>query len=158
MNASAFITGNELADICGIRNNTPKSEEFCLGYISGVLDAEELAIINRIRVGQVTQEELKLIDLNIELARKQLKIIDQLAPFQVRLIGRSLAEHGLDPKDRRSNVPRSILTLKACLPHYATRQQLADVVTKYLRDNPAERHQPAQFLVLEALATAFPCN
>lgn len=45
-----------------------------------------------------------------------------------------------------------------CLPKNATEEQLADVVTKYLRQHPEERHYTAQSDVLVALAEAFPCN
>lgn len=146
VSAAATPTGNELAERCD------RSAAYCIGYISGVIDAEEFGIVGRIRVGQLTPAEVKVTEISRELVRKQLKNIDQLKPFQVRLVGRALAEHGLDPDEPKSNSP-----LKACLPYYATRQQLTDVVTKHLRDNPATRHLPAQMLVVDALATAFPC-
>jgi hypothetical protein len=44
-----------------------------------------------------------------------------------------------------------------CLPGNVTVEELRDVVTHYLRDNPRERSQPASDLVGLALATNFPC-
>lgn len=151
VSAVATTTGNELAYRCD------QSAAYCIGYISGVIDAETdpLGFGRRIQFGQPTTEEFKLIELNRQLTRKQLQNIHQLQPFQVRLLGRFLAEHGLDPKEPGSNRPWH---LKACLPNSATRPQLVDVVSKFLRDNPAERHNEAQGLVVRALATAFPCD
>lgn len=45
-----------------------------------------------------------------------------------------------------------------CIPEGVTKGQLADVVTKYLADNPAIRHGDAGNLVPEALNAAFPCQ
>jgi hypothetical protein len=36
--------------------------------------------------------------------------------------------------------------------------QAARIVTKYLRDNPAELHEPEAFLVISAYKQAFPCS
>jgi len=45
-----------------------------------------------------------------------------------------------------------------CLPSNATQAQVADVVTKYLRDYPERRHFLAYSTVAVALADAFPCS
>ena len=45
-----------------------------------------------------------------------------------------------------------------CTPKEVTRGQERDVVVKYLRDHPEERHESAALLVLHALTTAFPCK
>jgi hypothetical protein len=44
-----------------------------------------------------------------------------------------------------------------CSPSNATSAQLADVVVKHLRDNPATRSDPAHWLVREAYTQAWPC-
>lgn len=44
-----------------------------------------------------------------------------------------------------------------CIPQDATNEQLRDVVVKYLRNNPATRHQTARILVWQAYREAFPC-
>lgn len=36
--------------------------------------------------------------------------------------------------------------------------QIAEVVAKYLNDNPAKRSEPAYYLVEESLLVAFPCR
>lgn len=45
-----------------------------------------------------------------------------------------------------------------CPPPEATGRQLRDVILKYFTDNPAERHEPAVFLIIEAMRKAFPCK
>lgn len=45
-----------------------------------------------------------------------------------------------------------------CIPEGVTKGQLADVVTRYLADHPAQRHDEAGNLVPEALKRAFPCR
>ena len=45
-----------------------------------------------------------------------------------------------------------------CKPPEVTNGQLKDVVVKYLRANPAERHERADKLVLFALIKAWPCK
>jgi hypothetical protein len=45
----------------------------------------------------------------------------------------------------------------ACMPDNLTDGQLRDLVIKYLRDNPAIRHNSAANLVIFALKGAFPC-
>ena len=140
--SAVATTGNELASLCQIK-------EFCLGYVSGVIDVDVGRRIRATRTPPPTREELELIDLNTELMRKQLEILDQLQPGQLRLIGKSLIENGLAPLDSISNY---------CLPANVTRRQLVDVMTKYLQDNPAQRHRMAFGLVLSALEAAFPCK
>ena len=44
-----------------------------------------------------------------------------------------------------------------CLPKIVSNDQLLDIVTKDLRDNPSERHYGASSSVLESLMRAFPC-
>lgn len=45
-----------------------------------------------------------------------------------------------------------------CPPETATSGQIRDVVVKSLRDDPAERHKSADFLVVKSLLAAFPCS
>jgi hypothetical protein len=45
-----------------------------------------------------------------------------------------------------------------CLPDKATGKQLIDVVVKWLRENPAERHYSAASNIQVALQQAFPCD
>lgn len=45
-----------------------------------------------------------------------------------------------------------------CLSPDATLGQFRDIVMKFLRDNPASRHDSARFLVQMAMRDAFPCN
>jgi hypothetical protein len=45
-----------------------------------------------------------------------------------------------------------------CTPEGVRFGQMRDVVIKYLRDNPAQRHQSRFVLVLDALQAAFPCK
>jgi Ssp1 endopeptidase immunity protein Rap1a len=148
VSATATPTGNELAERCD------RSAVYCLGYISGVVDVEQFGIFERIRVGQLTPADRKVIEVTRELARKNLNLknTDQLKPFQLRLIGLALVKYEPEPGEHPTQ-----LTLRACIPGDATRQQLTDVVTKHLRDNPTTRHHPAHMLVVDALATAFPC-
>lgn len=44
-----------------------------------------------------------------------------------------------------------------CLPTSVTVGQVADVVRKYLQDNPATRHQYPNALIKFALSETFPC-
>ena len=44
-----------------------------------------------------------------------------------------------------------------CIPENATAGQLKDVVTKWLRDSPQNRHYEAAGLVAQTLSEAFPC-
>lgn len=45
-----------------------------------------------------------------------------------------------------------------CIPQGVTRQQAVDVVKKFLFDNPATLHLPADDLVVQALRSAWPCR
>lgn len=45
-----------------------------------------------------------------------------------------------------------------CGTAHATKQQIADIVIKYMVQHPEERHKPAISLGLAALTEAFPCN
>lgn len=45
-----------------------------------------------------------------------------------------------------------------CVPSTVTVDQLSEVVIKYLRNNPQNRHLPARGLVMIAIRNAFPCN
>ena len=45
-----------------------------------------------------------------------------------------------------------------CIPDNSTRGQVADVVAKYLRDNPGIRHVSAPILIRMAMVGAFGCN
>ncbi|XUU59727.1 Rap1a/Tai family immunity protein [Erythrobacter sp. HA6-11] len=45
-----------------------------------------------------------------------------------------------------------------CIPPNVRAGQLRDVVVKFLRENPAERHKGAEALVFIAVAFAFPCE
>ena len=45
-----------------------------------------------------------------------------------------------------------------CIPQGATREQVTDAATLYLRDHPETRHLPASELVTAALKEKFPCN
>ena len=44
-----------------------------------------------------------------------------------------------------------------CAPKTVTTGQMQAVVTKYLRDNPAELHEPFVVLIVRASQKAFPC-
>lgn len=45
-----------------------------------------------------------------------------------------------------------------CVPDSVTRNQLADVVAKYLKSSPEKLHNPAGALVYLSLRDAFPCH
>ena len=50
-------------------------------------------------------------------------------------------------------------TARICFPKDGiSNKQATRIVTKYLRDNPAELHKPAAFLVISAYKQAFPCS
>jgi hypothetical protein len=44
-----------------------------------------------------------------------------------------------------------------CVPPSVTLGQLTDVLLKYVRENPAERHETAVSLFFKAIWTAWPC-
>lgn len=45
-----------------------------------------------------------------------------------------------------------------CLPNGATKLQVRDVVTDFLKANPTSRHNDATLLIWVALSNAFPCQ
>jgi hypothetical protein len=45
-----------------------------------------------------------------------------------------------------------------CIPKNVSQGQVADIVTKFLRDHPESRHYSASSEVLQALMEAFPCK
>ncbi len=49
-------------------------------------------------------------------------------------------------------------TTKICIPSEASLGELALVVSKYLNQHPERLHNPPQYLVIDALHAAFPCE
>lgn len=47
VNASAFVTGNQLAELCGVTKGPATNEKECIGYITGALDSARWAEIMR---------------------------------------------------------------------------------------------------------------
>ena len=47
---------------------------------------------------------------------------------------------------------------RSCVPDNVSNGQLMDVVVKYLKEHPEERHMLAAILIVEALTKAFPCK
>ncbi len=47
---------------------------------------------------------------------------------------------------------------RSCVPENVTNGQARDVVVKYLKDHPEERHLQAAILVAKAMGQAFPCK
>ena len=45
-----------------------------------------------------------------------------------------------------------------CTPNTVTSQQMVDILTSYLSENPEQRHRPAQLLFTKAMMEAFPCK
>lgn len=45
-----------------------------------------------------------------------------------------------------------------CLPSAATAGQINDMMRNYLNNTPAERHLPADVVIVQALGGAFPCS
>ena len=54
--------------------------------------------------------------------------------------------------------PDGLYGLRNCLPADSTRQQLVDVVKRWLDLHPAQRQYPASALIVGVLAEAFPCK
>ena len=52
----------------------------------------------------------------------------------------------------------AIQGFNACIPQGPTVEQLRDVVTEWLRGNPANRHYSGEVVVAWALSAAFPCR
>ncbi len=50
------------------------------------------------------------------------------------------------------------LLLGFCVPEDVSNEQIGDLVTKYLDDNPETRHHPARGLIHNALKDAYPCE
>jgi hypothetical protein len=47
---------------------------------------------------------------------------------------------------------------RSCIPENVSNGQVRDVVVKYLKDHPEERHLLAAVLIVEAASKAFPCK
>jgi len=47
---------------------------------------------------------------------------------------------------------------RSCVPENVTNGQVKDVVVKYLKEHPEERHIQASILIVKAVAQAFPCK
>ncbi len=47
VNASAFVTGNALAELCGVTKGPATNAQECIGYITGALDSARWAVIRR---------------------------------------------------------------------------------------------------------------
>jgi hypothetical protein len=47
---------------------------------------------------------------------------------------------------------------RSCISTIVTNGQLIDVVLKYLKDHPEERHMLAAVLIVKSMAQAFPCK
>jgi len=46
----------------------------------------------------------------------------------------------------------------ACIPDGVNRQQVRDIVVKYMTNNPESRHMHAGAVIIVALKNAFPCK
>jgi hypothetical protein len=53
---------------------------------------------------------------------------------------------------------KSISGATTCMADSISNEQAAKVAKKYLQDNPARLHLPADLLIREALEKAFPCK
>ena len=47
---------------------------------------------------------------------------------------------------------------RSCVAENVSNGQVRDVVVKYLKDHPEERHIQASILIVKAMAQAFPCK
>ena len=65
-------------------------------------------------------------------------------------------QHSLGTASQMNDRAQSYLMY--CRPSEVDNQQIIDVVTKYLAENPAHRNEQARFLILKALQSAFPCR
>jgi hypothetical protein len=45
-----------------------------------------------------------------------------------------------------------------CVPAGVSRGQVTDIVVLYLKNHPATRHLPSEFLIVQAVSEAFPCK
>jgi hypothetical protein len=111
--AAPAMTGNQLADFCGITIAPLANRERCLSYIVGAADG---AAVGSTRASAYYDKDG---DLKFDKSRK---------------------------------------LFLPCTPDGVTALQVTDVVIKYLRENPAQRHLPAASLVVDALHHAFPCE
>lgn len=48
--------------------------------------------------------------------------------------------------------------VQMCLPQRISTRQSAEIIVKYLQDNPSRLQQSGQALAAQALVTAYPCN
>jgi len=60
--------------------------------------------------------------------------------------------------DATEGPAKGMFGITFCLPDNVTQGQIADVVKKWLSDNPQDRHFTASWLVVAALAGAWPCH
>jgi len=81
------------------------------------------------------------------------------APSQDRCLAytRGLAD-GLTTASGIMDVQGAKNSWLVCMPKGVTTQQLVDVGVKYMRDNPAERHEWAAPLLTIAFSEAWPCK
>lgn len=110
--------------------------------------------------------------LGLMLALQLLLVSPSWAVLLGNALWKSCQEHQSDPGGFDSGIclgfvmatKDSMVGLDAkrsgpyCVPNSVELGQLADVVTKWLRDNPRDRHLPAVLLVNNALVSAFPCR
>jgi hypothetical protein len=62
-------------------------------------------------------------------------------------------------EEQTKSVTESLLDVQGfCVPKDATNGQLADILCKYLRENPAERQKQAAILLDNALKSVWPCG
>jgi 2-methylcitrate dehydratase PrpD len=47
---------------------------------------------------------------------------------------------------------------RTCVPEDVTNGQLLDILVKYLKNHPEERHYSAAVLAIKAITKAFPCK
>jgi hypothetical protein len=64
----------------------------------------------------------------------------------------------LDGVDARTQMPPEYLPRLYCIPPGVQLGQIIDVVTQHLEKTPQTRHLFSQYLVVEALKNAFPCE
>lgn len=57
-----------------------------------------------------------------------------------------------------SGVANALDDVLFCLPNGVTVGQLVDVTSRYLRNNPAQRHKGASLLIVNALVQVWPCK
>jgi len=57
-----------------------------------------------------------------------------------------------------SGVANALDEVLFCLPYGVTVGQVVDVTTRYLRNNPAQRHKGGSILIVNALVQVWPCK